>query len=128
MSALNLPSVPIHALGNHPPRAPHQPNRPNPPGNGKKAQKHTLNTGKAYTSKLRSATPLAKDYDSKRICDRLATGGTAADVAEEGYGICRLNVSLRRDLDEARQQLRSPMSDDNDNDGRRVARDARGAA
>jgi hypothetical protein len=114
MSVLNLPSAPNHAPSNKPHGAPRQLNRPNPPGTSKRAQKRTLHNGKAYTSKLRSTTPLYKDIDSTRICDRLATGGTAAELVEEGYRVCRLNASLRRDLDAARQDLRSSMSDDKD--------------
>jgi hypothetical protein len=60
------------------------------------------------------------DSDTKHIQARLAQGGTAADIAEEGYRVCRLNASLRRDLDDAKDKLTASLL--NENDAARVIR------
>jgi hypothetical protein len=86
-----------------------QSNCQNPPG--KKARKRALQKAAAFTSKLRSANPLPNDPETERIYVRLTSGGTAFDLAEEGYRICRVNASLRRDLDDARK---APLVTDND--------------
>lgn len=57
---------------------------------------------------------MSNDSDTERIRARLSSGGTAAEIAEEGYRVCRLNSALRRDLNEAKQQLLSPKSNDDD--------------
>ncbi|KAF2033812.1 hypothetical protein EK21DRAFT_31692, partial [Setomelanomma holmii] len=64
--------------------------------------------------KLRSAGPLPYDPDTERTKARVTSGGTAAQIAEEAYRVCRLNASLRRDVDAANQELHSPTSHDND--------------
>lgn len=104
----NLPSVPSNPPA---PNARNGPGRTIPP---QQAANQTSKGARAFTSKLRSTGPLRDDEDSARIRARVANGGTPAQVAEEGYRVCRLNASLRRDLDEARKELHSPLSKDND--------------
>jgi hypothetical protein len=88
---------------------PNRPNRQKPPS--KKARKRALQKTISFTSKLRSANLLPYDPDTERIQERLKSGGTAFDLAAEGYRVCRLNASLRYDLDEARK---APLATDND--------------
>jgi hypothetical protein len=77
-----------------------------PAHNGRKGlSKETLTKSSAYTSKLRSATPMDNDIDTWRIRARLDNYGTPKEIAEEGYRVCRLNASLRRDLEEAQPKL-----------------------
>jgi hypothetical protein len=108
------------AGANLPPRPPNPPptnapsgrNRANPPQ--QPAQPQAKKSTPVYTSKLRSSNPLQDDPDSARIRARVADGGTPSQVAEEGYRVWRLNASLRRDIDDARKELHSPLSGDND--------------
>ncbi|KAH7077255.1 hypothetical protein FB567DRAFT_534875 [Paraphoma chrysanthemicola] len=108
-NAPNRPKAANHATM---PRRPNVPSHPNLPG--KKARNRSLQKSLSYTSRLRSAGPMSSDPDTERIRARLTTSGTAAEIVEEAYRVCRLNTSLRRDLDEATDQLFSPMSKDDD--------------
>jgi hypothetical protein len=73
-----------------------------------------MNNPFSYTSNHRSASPMGDDENSARIRARLAAGGTAAQIAEEGYRVCRLNTALRRGLDDALKEIRSPISKNDD--------------
>jgi hypothetical protein len=79
-----------------------------------KANERILKNTISYTSKLRSSDAMSNNTDTERIRLRLASGGTAADLAEEGYRVCRMNASLRRELDEAKRELHAPLPTDND--------------
>ncbi|KAH7072967.1 hypothetical protein BKA63DRAFT_576983 [Paraphoma chrysanthemicola] len=108
----NAPNRPKAANNANMPHRPNVPSHPNLPG--EKARNRNLKNPLSYTSRLRSAGPMSNDPDTERIKARLTTGGTAAEIAEEGYRVYRLNASLRRDLDEATHQLYSPMSKNDD--------------
>ncbi|OAL06566.1 hypothetical protein IQ06DRAFT_208658 [Phaeosphaeriaceae sp. SRC1lsM3a] len=100
--------------------APSDSNPANQPTTSKPAPQHAPANSKAtkkttqYTSKLRSAAPLPSSPETARIKACLESGGTAADLAEEGYRVCRLNASLRRELEEAKRALYSTLLNDND--------------
>jgi hypothetical protein len=79
-----------------------------------KANDRILKNTISHTSKLRSSDPMRNDTDTERICLRLACGDSAADLAEEGYRVCRMNAHLRRSLDEAKRELHAPLPTDND--------------
>lgn len=104
-------SAPIASTGttqqNAPPAAPSQSNRPNQGSKKSKKNKKANEAG----PKLRSADPLRNDSDTTRIQARLASGGTAADPAEEGYRLCGINASLRRELTAAKAV---PLTTDNE--------------
>lgn len=87
-----------------------QSNRPN---QGSKKTKKTKSA--PYTSKPRSANPLPNDPNTARIQSRLASGGTALDIAEEAYRLCHLNASLRSDLAATKaSSLAAPLDTDAD--------------
>jgi hypothetical protein len=46
------------------------------------------------------------DNDIARIRNRLEGGADAAEVASEGYRVCRINAFLRRDIQQARDEIR----------------------
>ncbi|EAT88680.1 hypothetical protein HBH56_065010 [Parastagonospora nodorum] len=104
-------SAPIASTGtaqqNAPPAAPTQSNRPNQGRKKTKKNKPATKSG----PKLRSADPLSNDPDTTRIQARLASGGTAASLAEEAYRLCRINASLRRELAAAKAV---PFTTDNE--------------
>ncbi|KAF1914925.1 hypothetical protein BDU57DRAFT_579531 [Ampelomyces quisqualis] len=109
-------------------RSPKQANQPQASKKDVKVDKRGSNKYSSPNHKLRSADPLPEDTDTARIQVLLKSGGTAADIAEEGYRVCRLNAALRRNLERANSELLSPLSDDNDaarisnrvNDGARM--------
>jgi hypothetical protein len=76
--------------------------------------KRGINKSSFPKHKLRSANPLLNDSDTALIQARLKSGGTAADIAEEGYRVCYLKASLRRALEQAKSELLSPLAEDND--------------
>jgi hypothetical protein len=47
------------------------------------------------------------DADTQRIRARLNNYASPEEIIEEGYRVCRLNVQLRRDLEEAQRKLQS---------------------
>jgi hypothetical protein len=110
MSALNT-STGSTAPNLQAPQA--RPNRPNQ-GNKKSKNKNGNKKNAPYISKLRSADPLPNDSDTTRIQARLASGGTALDIAEEAYRIIRINVTLRRDLAAAKAASAAPFETDAD--------------
>jgi hypothetical protein len=70
-----------------------------------KASNRKLKNSIAYTSKLRSSGPMRNDTDTERIRLRLVSGGSAADLAEEGYRLCHMN---------AKRDVHAPLPTDND--------------
>lgn len=112
--------IPINTYHTISMSAPSDSNPANQPTTSKPAPQHAPTNSKAtkkttqYTSKLRSAAPLPSDPETARIKACLESGGTAADLAEEGYRVCRLNASLRHELEEAKRALYSPQLNDND--------------
>jgi hypothetical protein len=85
---------------------------PQPASN--KASDRKLKNSIAYTSKLRSSGPMRNDTDTERIRQRLVSGGSAADLAEEGYRLCHMNAKLRGELAEAKRDVHVPLPTDND--------------
>jgi hypothetical protein len=79
-----------------------------------KASNRKLKNSIAYTSKLRSSGPMRNDTDTERIRLRLVSGGSAADLAEEGYRLCHMNAKLRGELAEAKRDVHAPLPTDND--------------
>ncbi|KAH7401808.1 hypothetical protein DE146DRAFT_780020 [Phaeosphaeria sp. MPI-PUGE-AT-0046c] len=74
----------------------------------------TMTMSSKYPSKFHSTTAVPSDPETARIVACLESGGIAADLAEERYRICRLNASLRRELEEAKRALCSPQLTDID--------------
>jgi hypothetical protein len=111
ISSISNMSAPIASNGtaqqNAPPATPTQSNRPN---QGRKKTKKNKPPNKSGP-KLRSAEPLGNDPDTTRIQARLASGGTAASLAEDAYRLCRINASLRRELAAAKAV---PFTTDNE--------------
>jgi hypothetical protein len=103
---MSTPTAPVGATAQNHSTLPHP--------TGSKANDRVLKNTISYTSKLRSSDLMRNDTDTERIRLRLASGGSAADLAEEGYRVCRKNASLRRSLDEAKRELHAPLPTDND--------------
>jgi hypothetical protein len=57
---------------------------------------------------------MRNDTDTERIRLRLVSGGSAADLAEEGYRLCHMNAKLRGELAEAKRDVHAPLPTDND--------------
>jgi hypothetical protein len=57
---------------------------------------------------------MRNDTDTERICPRLVSGGSAVDLAEGGYRLCRMNAKLRDELAEAKREVCAPLLTDND--------------
>jgi hypothetical protein len=108
---MSTPTVPSGAT-THNPLTSNNSNQPNSLSH--KANNRKLKNSIAYTSKLRSSDPMRNDTDTERICPRLVSGGSAVDLAEGGYRLCRMNAKLRDELAEAKREVCAPLLTDND--------------
>jgi hypothetical protein len=109
MSTPTIPSV-LDIQNNT--TAPDHPSQPHPAST--KANNRVLKNTISYTCKLRSLGSMRNDTDTECIRLRFTSDGTAADLAEESYHVCRMKASLRRELDEAKREVHAPLSTDDD--------------
>lgn len=68
--------------------------------------KRAENSKSTYASKLRSAAPTARDNDTERIKACVDARAPTPEIVEEAYRLCHINGYLRKDLRNAKDDLR----------------------